>query len=37
LPEQFWLALQIDDDLDVEEDGSAKRLDREVRVFATAA
>jgi len=33
---QFWLGLQMDFDLDVEEDRIAKRLDREVRVYATA-
>jgi addiction module HigA family antidote len=37
MPAQFWLGLQMDDDLDVAEDRSAKRLDREVRVYATAA
>lgn len=31
---QFWLGLQMDYDLDVEEDRLAKRLDREVRVRA---
>jgi len=34
---QFWLGLQMDYDLDVEEDRLAKRLDREVRVYATTA
>lgn len=34
---QFWLGLQMDDDLEAEEDKSAKGLDREVRVYATAA
>ncbi len=34
---QFWLGLQMDYDLDVEEDRSAKKLDREVRVYATVA
>jgi len=34
---QFWLGLQMDYDLDVEEDRSAKKFDREVRVYATAA
>ncbi|KAA0230613.1 addiction module antidote protein, HigA family [candidate division KSB1 bacterium] len=33
---QFWLGLQMDYDLDVEEDRSAKRLDREVRTFVRA-
>lgn len=33
---QFWLGLQMDYDLDVEEDRSARRLAREVRVYATA-
>lgn len=33
---QFWLGLQMDYDLDVEEDRIAKRLDREVRVYAPA-
>lgn len=33
---QFWLGLQMDYDLDVEEDKLAKRLDREVRVYAKA-
>jgi antitoxin HigA-1 len=33
---QFWLGLQMDYDLDVEEDQLADRLDREVRPFATA-
>jgi len=33
---QFWLGIQMDYDLDVEEDQLADRLDREVRVFATA-
>jgi len=30
---QFWLGLQMDFDLDIEEDKIADRLDREVRVF----
>ncbi len=34
---QFWLGLQMDYDLDVEEDRSTKKFDREVRVYATAA
>jgi len=34
---QFWLGLQMDYDLAVEEDRLAKRLDREVRVYATTA
>ena len=33
---QFWLGLQMDYDLDVEEDRLSKRLDREVRVYAGA-
>ena len=33
---QFWLGLQMDYDLDVEEDRLSKRLDREVRVYASA-
>jgi len=33
---QFWLGLQMDYDLDVEEDKLAKRLDREVRVYTDA-
>jgi addiction module HigA family antidote len=37
MPAQFWLGLQMDDDLDVAKDRSAKRLDREVRVYVTAA
>ena len=32
---QFWLGLQMDYDLDSEEDRIAKRLDREVRAYAT--
>jgi addiction module HigA family antidote len=34
---QFWLGLQMDYDLDVEEDRLAKRLEREVRTYASAA
>ncbi len=34
---QFWLGLQMDYDLDVEEDRLAKRLVREVRTYASAA
>lgn len=30
---QFWLGLQMDYDLDIEEDKLADRLDREVRVL----
>ncbi len=30
---QFWLGLQMDFDLDVEEDRMTKRLDREVRTY----
>ena len=37
MPAPFWLGLQMDYDLDVEEDRSAKRPDREVRVYATTA
>lgn len=33
---QFWLGLQADYDLDVEEDNFGDRLDREVRVRAQA-
>ena len=33
---QFWLGLQMDYDLDVEEDKLRKRLGREVRAYATA-
>ena len=33
---QFWLGLQMDYDLDVEEDRIAKRLEREVRTYARA-
>ena len=32
---QFWLGLQMDYDLDIAEDKLSKRLDREVRVYAT--
>jgi addiction module HigA family antidote len=31
---QFWLGLQMDYDLDIEEDNMAGRLDREVRVLS---
>ncbi len=31
---QFWLGLQMDYDLDVEEDRISKRLDREVRAYS---
>ncbi len=34
---QFWLGLQMDYDLDVEEDRLTKRLEREVRTYASAA
>ena len=34
---QFWLGLQMDYDLDVEEDKLGKRLDREVRPYALAS
>ncbi len=33
---QFWLGLQMDYDLDVEEDRMTKRLDREVRTYVGA-
>ena len=33
---QFWLGLQMDYDLDVEEDKLGKRLEREVRPYALA-
>lgn len=33
---QFWLGLQMDYDLDVEEDKLGKRLEREVRPYAVA-
>lgn len=33
----FWLGLQMDYDLDVEGERLARRLDREVRVFAEAS
>jgi len=33
---QFWIGLQMDYDLDVEEDRISKRLDREVRTYAAA-
>ncbi len=34
---QFWLGLQMDYDLEMEEARLAKRLDREVRTFASAS
>ena len=34
---QFWLGLQMDYDLDVHEDKFAQKLEREVRVYVTAA
>ena len=34
---QFWLGLQMDYDLDVEEDKLGERLDREVRPYALAS
>ena len=34
---QFWLGLQMDYDLDVEQDRLSKRLDREVRAYASAS
>ena len=33
---QFWLGLQMDYDLDIEEDKLGTRLDREVRPYAMA-
>lgn len=30
---QFWLGLQMDYDLDIEEDNLAGRLEREVRIL----
>ena len=33
MPPQFWLGLQMDYDLDVAEDQSADRLDREIREY----
>ena len=34
---QFWLGLQMDYDLDVQEDKLGKRLEREVRPYAMAS
>ena len=34
---QFWLGLQMDYDLDVEEDNLGERLEREVRPYAMAS
>jgi addiction module HigA family antidote len=34
---QFWLGLQMDYDLDIEEDKLGKRLEREVRPYALAS
>lgn len=34
---QFWLGLQMDYDLDVEEDKLGERLDREVRPYVMAS
>lgn len=34
---QFWLGLQMDYDLDVEEDKLGRRLEREVRPYALAS
>ena len=34
---QFWLGLQMDYDLDMEEDKLGKRLEREVRPYALAS
>ncbi len=33
---EFWLGLQVQYDLDVEEDHVGRRLDKEVRVYAEA-
>jgi addiction module HigA family antidote len=33
---QFWLGLQMDYDLDVEEDKMGRKLDREVRKYAAS-
>jgi plasmid maintenance system antidote protein VapI len=33
---QFWLGLQMDYDLDIEEDRLGERLQREVREYATS-
>ena len=32
---QFWLGLQMDYDLDIEEDKLSKRLEKEVRIYET--
>ncbi|RIK76751.1 addiction module antidote protein, HigA family [candidate division KSB1 bacterium] len=37
MPPKFWLSLQMDFDLAMEEARLAKRLDREVRTFASAS
>lgn len=37
MPPKFWLDLQMDYDLEMEEARLAKRLDREVRTFASAS
>lgn len=37
MPPQFWLGLQMDYDLAMEEARLAKRLDREVRTYASAS
>lgn len=34
---EFWLGLQTDYDLDITADGLGKRLDREVKIYATAS
>ena len=34
---QFWLGLQMDYDLDIEEDRLGERLEREVRPYAVAS
>jgi plasmid maintenance system antidote protein VapI len=34
---QFWLGLQMDYDLDIEEDKLGARLEREVRPYAMAS
>jgi len=32
---QFWLGLQMDYDLDIEEDKLSKRIEKEVRIYET--
>jgi hypothetical protein len=36
MPPQFWLSLQIDDDLDVAEDELVQQIDDEGRVYTPA-